>query len=70
MYMYIYRDTYTHVIILYCVSIVFMDYDLKSGFGSPWEVYPQGSYVIISKGGAYGGHSGFLSFIPELQLSM
>ena len=54
---------------LFC-TVAFIDYDLRSGFGSPWEVILEGSYLIISKGGSVSGFNGFLSFIPELQLSM
>ena len=55
--------------LLFC-TVAFIDYDLRTAFGSPWEMILEDSYLIVSKGGSVTGYSGFISFIPELQLSM
>ena len=48
----------------------FLDYDGVIVWGTPWEMVFQDSYLIRSKGGAITGYIGFLTFLPELQLSM
>ena len=48
---------------------MFIDYDFFTGFGTPFELLLEGTYLIRSKGGIVGGYSGFMSFIPELELS-
>ena len=58
-----------NVWLMFC-AVAFIDYDLRTAFGSPWEMVLEGSYLIVSKGGSVNGYSGFLTFIPELQLSM
>jgi len=52
------------------IYTVFIDYDFFTGFGTPFELLLEGTYLIRSKGGIVGGFSGFMSFIPELELSM
>jgi len=54
-----------------CVcTIAFVDYDVKTAFGTPWELILEGSYRIVNKGGSVNGHTGYLTLIPELKLSM
>ncbi|XP_065903484.1 putative beta-lactamase-like 1 isoform X2 [Dysidea avara] len=48
---------------------VFVDYDFFTGFGTPFEMLLEGTYLIRSKGGIVGGFSGYMTFIPELELS-
>jgi len=55
--------------VMYCSLSVFIDYDFLTGFGTPFEMLLEGTYLIRSKGGIVGGFSGFMSFIPELELS-
>jgi len=52
------------------IHAAFLDYDGATVFGTPWEMAFQDSYLIRSKGGEVSGYSGFLTFLPELQLSM
>ena len=47
----------------------FIDYDARTVFGSPWEMFLEATYLIVSKGGSVSGYSGFFTIIPELQLS-
>ena len=54
----------------YSLYTVFIDYDFFTGFGTPFELLLEGTYLIRSKGGIVGGFSGFMTFIPELELSM
>ena len=54
----------------YVYIVAFIDYDVKAVFGSPWEMFLEATYLIVSKGGSVSGYSGFFTFIPELQLSM
>ena len=57
-------------VIALSLSLVFVDYDFFTGFGTPFEMLLEGTYLIRSKGGVVGGFSGYMTFIPELELSM
>ena len=57
-------------VIALSLSLVFVDYDFFTGFGTPFEMLLEGTYLIRSKGGIVGGFSGYMTFIPELELSM
>jgi len=52
------------------IHAAFLDYDDGTVFGTPWEMEIEDPYLIRSKGGIITGYSGFLTFLPELQLSM
>ena len=54
----------------FIIAVEFIDYDLVTAFGAPWEMLLQNSYLIVKKGGLVGGYGGIVSFVPELQLSM
>lgn len=50
-------------------STVYVNRDLMSGFGTPWEISFQANYTVLRKGGNVGGYSALFSFVPELELS-
>jgi len=51
------------------IHAAFLDYDGATVWGTPWEMAFEDSYLIHSKGGQITGYSGFMTFLPELQLS-
>lgn len=67
--LYLCRSLKNTIIHKFIIAIEFIDYDLKTAFGAPWEMLLQNSYLIVKKGGLVGGYGGFVSFVPELQLS-
>ena len=57
-------------LLLYISCTAFIDYNARTVFGSPWEMFLEATYLIVSKGGSVSGYSGFFTYIPELQLSL
>jgi len=49
-------------------TIVFLNYDGKTLFGTPWEMVFTNTYLVRSKGGNVPGYSAQFSYIPELGL--
>ena len=62
--------TAVYVRVIFIVYTAFLDYDGVTVWGSPWDMAFQDSYLIRSKVGQIPGYTGFMTFQPELQLSM
>jgi hypothetical protein len=42
--------------------------DMQTGIGAPWEVWFQGGYTVLMKGGNLRGYSALFSIVPDLKL--
>ena len=69
---YMYVAICCHILIITCyylyITIVFLNYDGITLFGTPWEMVFADTYLIRGKGGNVPGYSAQFSYIPELQL--
>ena len=55
---------------MFIFVVVFIDYDYKLAFGTPFETaLLPGGYIIPGKGGRINGYTSYFSYSPELQLS-
>ena len=55
-------------IICYISSLVYVNRDQLTGFGTPWEIRFTANYTVLRKGGNIDGYSALFSYIPDLKM--